>query len=199
MEQRATLTRGVLLIAPFRFVATSAHTQLHLPKPPATIPASFKGQRSAFPNGARAVYNITPIRAEFHTGTSSMMLRRYNLNTCLENHTRANKALQREPRPQGLLGSNHIAEFAESGTSLHDVLHVGAALLAITFSSPSSPTTRRARLWPEPHTATELLRFTPACCPIHYLRRCEETCVTVSRERRDSLTSTSGEWCVCCF
>ena len=57
------------------------------------------------------------------------------------------------------MGRNHIAEFAESGTlCLHNVLHCGAVLLAITFSSPSSPTTRRARLWPEPHTATELLR-----------------------------------------
>ena len=121
LEQRATLTRGVLLIAPFRFVATSAHTQLHLPKPPATIPASFKGQRSAFPNGARAVYNITPIRAEFHTGTSSMMLRRYNLNTCLENHSRANKALQREPRPPDIRAAKWLVTFSASVCSIVSV------------------------------------------------------------------------------
>ena len=89
------------------------------------------------------------------------------------------------------MGRNHIAEFAESGTlCLHNVLHCGAVLLAITFSSPSSPTTRRARLWPEPHTATELLRFTPACCPAHSSQYIDDESEKQAQDKTRPVVST---------
>ena len=73
---------------------------------------------------------------------------------------------------------------------MHNVLHCGAVLLAITFSSPSSPTTRRARLWPEPHTATELLRFTPACCPAHSSQYIDDESEKQAQDKTRPVVST---------